>query len=463
MSIRILLIPVLFILSITFSKALDKKDEYFKLVDYVNCKYAIEYIELKKSEISSNDYKKDFDRYKDAFNNNVKSYSDIYNGFNKTVEKSTPIYETLKKSANNLPKAKALWRFIDDKKEEFNSEWTKEEMIDFLVLLSDNEIKVDGQKVNFKTFLEATSNSIKKDLKKQDINIFINEHVEDKITELSVADEPKADEVGTIAASIDKSEADKTKRGNNQRSSRKDRETGEDINNSSVSFLGGLPFKQIFFFVILITGSYFAFKKRNGIKKIISRFKSNFVKKEDYDNIKLSKKYKDIETENINLRKLVSDIEQLGTRNKQLEEQIKGLQKRIIELTGGEKPPEGKSGNSQPKINTFQGQKEEGQVSNKPTQLYADAIINGEFYRTKEQPNDDTVFELKLTPSAKQATFNIYPEAFRRVIKNPDFVDGCEKQKINPQPNFLEVEKGEATLDDFGKWKITKKAIVKFV
>ncbi len=457
------MIPVLFILSITFSQAQDKQDEYSMLVDYVNCKYAIEYIELKKSEISSNDYKKDFNRYKDAFNNNVKSYSDIYNGFNKTVEKSTPIYETLKKSANNLPKAKALWRFIDDKKKKFNSDWTEEEMIDFLVLLSDNEIKVEGIEVNFKTFLEATSNSIKKDIKKQNLNIFINEQVEDKNTELSLADEPKADEVGTIATSIDKSEADKTKRGSNQSSSRKDRETGGYINNSSVSFLGGLPFKQIFFVVLLVAGSYLAYKKRRGIKKIINRFKSNFIKKEVYDDIEISKRYKKLELENINLRKLEGDNAQLRTKNKELEKQNKDLQQRIMRLLGGEKPPEEISENGQPNNNTIPGQKEEKLISLKTTHLYADAIINGEFHKASEQPNDDTVYELKLTPSSRKSSFYIYHEAYRRVIKNPDFVDGCEKQKINTQPQDLEVENGEGTLDDFGKWKITKKAIIKFV
>ena len=207
MTKRILLIPVLFILTIAFCQAQDKHDEYSKLVDYVNCKYAIGYIELKKSEIGSNDYKKDFERYKDAFNSNVKSYNDIYDGFNKTVPNSTSIYATLKKSAFGFPKAKALWLYIDEKKNNYSPDWTKEEMIDFLVLLSDNEIKVDGQKANFKTYLEGTANSLKKDLKKQDINVFFVDNVKDKDAELLVANEPKSDEVGTFATIVDNSES----------------------------------------------------------------------------------------------------------------------------------------------------------------------------------------------------------------------------------------------------------------
>lgn len=96
--------------------------------------------------------------------------------------------------------------------------------------------------------------------------------------------------------------------------------------------------------------------------------------------------------------------------------------------------------------------------------LYADAIINGIFNRVTEQPNDDTVYELILKKgSNKTAQFTIYETAFKRVLKNVDFIDGCEKQRISNQPTDLQIEKGEAMIMDTGKWQITKKAMVKLV
>jgi len=108
-------------------------------------------------------------------------------------------------------------------------------------------------------------------------------------------------------------------------------------------------------------------------------------------------------------------------------------------------------------------------ISTKPTQstndsstLYADSIIDNTFNRVVETPNEDTVYEITKT-SIRTATFRIYPDAYKRVIKNPDFIDGCDKQKINSIPQTLEIENGETTQDDFGKWQITKKAKIKLV
>lgn len=96
--------------------------------------------------------------------------------------------------------------------------------------------------------------------------------------------------------------------------------------------------------------------------------------------------------------------------------------------------------------------------------LYADAIINNMLHKITEQPNDDTVFELFLkTPTDKIATLTIFSEAYRRVLKNADFIDGCEKQRVNKNAINLDIEKGEAQLQDNGKWQITKKANIKFV
>lgn len=98
------------------------------------------------------------------------------------------------------------------------------------------------------------------------------------------------------------------------------------------------------------------------------------------------------------------------------------------------------------------------------TILFADAIINERFNKVTEQPNDDTVFEIILnTPNSNSATFDVYKDAYRRVLNNPDFVDGCEKQKLSVSPVDLNIDKGSAVKSDNGKWQISKKMLIKFV
>lgn len=96
--------------------------------------------------------------------------------------------------------------------------------------------------------------------------------------------------------------------------------------------------------------------------------------------------------------------------------------------------------------------------------LYADAIVDDLFYHVSLHPNKETVYELSLeSASERKASFTVYEQAYRRVLKNPDFVDGCIKQKVGAIPNVLEVEIGKAVLDDHSKWRVTQKAKIKFI
>ncbi|GHT50013.1 hypothetical protein AGMMS49982_04530 [Bacteroidia bacterium] len=94
--------------------------------------------------------------------------------------------------------------------------------------------------------------------------------------------------------------------------------------------------------------------------------------------------------------------------------------------------------------------------------LYAALINDGYLKFIRVQPSDDTVFELiKDDPDGKMAVFTIYSGAENMVLRYPDFIDGCDVQQIGK--SSLEVEKGTATLDEDGRWKVTKKAKVKIV
>lgn len=95
-----------------------------------------------------------------------------------------------------------------------------------------------------------------------------------------------------------------------------------------------------------------------------------------------------------------------------------------------------------------------------PCFLYADTINNGEFYRVGDGPTEDTVYELRQL-SEKSATFRVFPEASAKVLRRPNFLEGCDVQKIG-EHGVETVELGEAILDQ-GVWTIRKRAKVRFV
>jgi cell division protein FtsB len=96
-----------------------------------------------------------------------------------------------------------------------------------------------------------------------------------------------------------------------------------------------------------------------------------------------------------------------------------------------------------------------------PTSLYADAIINGKFNRVKEFPNEDTIFELKLNKADDmRATVTIYEAANRRIIANPSFLEGCEKQILG-NSSVTMLREGVAQKDGSGNWAITTTLEVK--
>jgi len=88
--------------------------------------------------------------------------------------------------------------------------------------------------------------------------------------------------------------------------------------------------------------------------------------------------------------------------------------------------------------------------------LYADSIFDGFFHRVSKESNEDTVFELH-PQYAQTAIFTIFGSAESRVIANPYFLEGCEKQVLKNAQHVHIEQKGEAQKQPDGRWKITKK------
>jgi hypothetical protein len=96
----------------------------------------------------------------------------------------------------------------------------------------------------------------------------------------------------------------------------------------------------------------------------------------------------------------------------------------------------------------------ESKSTNKKTILYADFINDGWFSKVKEQPDDDTNFELHLN-NESNASFTIYLPAYPRIVSNPAaFLQGCEKQVIGSTAVSI-TDVGTTVKDDNGKWRIT--------
>ncbi len=144
--------------------------------------------------------------------------------------------------------------------------------------------------------------------------------------------------------------------------------------------------------------------------------------------------------------------------NSEFDSTVKDLKTRIAALEdAGRKKTDEQYSKSEP-------QPQPNILASPSKTLYADVIINSVLNKVTEQPNEDTVYELFLKDhSNKTAEVTIYKEAYRRVIETPDFIEGCDKQRISNTPSNLQVEKGVGHMQDNGKWQIIKKVNVKFI
>lgn len=97
------------------------------------------------------------------------------------------------------------------------------------------------------------------------------------------------------------------------------------------------------------------------------------------------------------------------------------------------------------------------QQSEPSTVLYADAIIDDYFVKVRETPSEDSIFVLQLN-GKNSADFEIYTNAYFKVVANPSYLDGCEKQILSETKQIEVLSKGYAQqVDANGKWKVINK------
>ena len=137
---------------------------------------------------------------------------------------------------------------------------------------------------------------------------------------------------------------------------------------------------------------------------------------------------------------------------KSYDREIDDLQRRIADLEALRE----KSEQHSQSVESNLVQEEKSGLSNGSEFLYADFIDEGYFSKVKENPDDDTNFELHLN-NERSASFIIYRPAYPRIVRNPaGFLQGCEKQVLGSSTISI-TDDGSAIKDDNGKWRIANK------
>lgn len=154
------------------------------------------------------------------------------------------------------------------------------------------------------------------------------------------------------------------------------------------------------------------------------------------------------------LSKLRSENQSLKQRNKDLDGENGSLREEIVQLkTTQHRVNE----NRKEEITPLPTNQVATQTSGQVTMLYADAIIDNYFVKVREILNEDSIFVLHLS-GANSATFTIHKPAYQRIVANPSFLDGCDKQILRDTMHLEIVSEGRAQRDaSNGKWKVIDK------
>lgn len=154
------------------------------------------------------------------------------------------------------------------------------------------------------------------------------------------------------------------------------------------------------------------------------------------------------------LSKLRLENRTLKQRNKDLDSENNSLREEIAQLiTTQQREKEYRTERTIP-VSTNMVSSE---TSRSSMFLYADAIIDDCFVKVRELPNEDSIFVLHLN-GENSADFSIYKSAYQRVVANPSFLEGCEKQVLGDTMQLEIVSEGKAQRElSNGKWKVINK------
>jgi cell division protein FtsB len=160
------------------------------------------------------------------------------------------------------------------------------------------------------------------------------------------------------------------------------------------------------------------------------------------------------------IKKLEEDQNREPSKKEDLENKIEALPNKTDELTAEIEKIYQKQ---KPQNNSNALKSQPAPPAQRQSQaLYADSIFEGKFNCVRETPNDDTIFELKFNRAGDtQAKVVVYREAYGKVIANPAYLEGCEKQVLVGGNTVTMQREGVAIKDGNGDWIIRTKPEVK--
>lgn len=136
------------------------------------------------------------------------------------------------------------------------------------------------------------------------------------------------------------------------------------------------------------------------------------------------------------------EVMDLKKENRALNSRLEVLEHMLKERSFSSDRESSSTPNQQPSLKSVETQK----------LLYADSIIDSVFFRVREQENDDAIFVLKLISNSK-ACITLYERAYKRILADASFLEGCEKQ-IMGKNSIKIVCEGEAEMGNNGKWRV---------
>jgi hypothetical protein len=399
------------------------KEQYKKLVDYVNCKYLVAYIDKKISQKHSDIS----DNYKQDYNSKNKSKLDVV-----SPDKALN-YDGIKKIIGDFPKGKQLYEYIEKKKGKLDKNWSKDALIEYLLDLPTDLPSKEGD--GFKGYLANETSLLKTDLQKQISDIFF--------TENQTVENENQEQAEEIVKTLQSN-------GRNPESAK------------------NFPWYWLIFaaFIVVVIWKRKWLKER--FSSLLSRYKetqTSVIKEAPEIREDKTEKPKKIalQAEDIALifklilndNKKFTEFSNVILQDEQLlslwvEKSLKYPKIRemlIRELLSQENAAHTEMHAEKPDVYS---------TATSATTLYADSIYDGFFNMIKETPNEEIVFELHLQ-NAQNATFTIYHPAKQRIIANPVFLEGCDKQVLARDQNVKVINEGAAQRQADGKWKVIRK------
>lgn len=182
------------------------------------------------------------------------------------------------------------------------------------------------------------------------------------------------------------------------------------------------------------------------------------VEEHEYRNAELSRKYHNLSgkksSDNPELSRLRSKIQTLEREKQNLLNENISLGGEIDRL----KAVTSQASENRPKeVSIVSSNQVSSHSPEQPTTLYADAIIDGFFVKVRETPSEDSIFVLHID-GKDSAVFDIYTNAYSKIVANPSYLEGCEKQILYDTRQIEIVSKGSAQqVGVNGKWKVLNK------